>query len=122
MRNLTTLLTTSVILITMATTGCARKNHSPMPTIDDQAKEDLAAPVNCATARQDIATLEQEKASLTKQIVSGARSVIPFSAAAGVVIGDQSDRIEVATGVYNDRIDAKIAEIRQKCGIALGEA
>ncbi len=122
MRNLATLLTTSLILITLTATGCARKNHSPMPTIDDQTKKDLAAPVNCATARQDIATLEQEKASVAKQIVSGARSVIPFSAAAGIVMGDQGDRVEVATGVYNDRIDAKITEIRRKCGIAVGEA
>jgi hypothetical protein len=78
--------------------------------------------VNCSTARQDIATLEQEKASVAKQIVSGARSVIPFSAAAGIVLGDQQDRMEVATGEYNDKIDAKIAEIRRKCGVAIGEA
>lgn len=122
MRNIAIFMTTSLVLITLTTTGCARKNHSPMPTIDDKAKQDLAAPVNCSTARQDIATLEQEKASVAKQIVSGARSVIPFSAAAGIVLGDQQDRMEVATGEYNDKIDAKIAEIRRKCGVAIGEA
>lgn len=122
MRNIATFVITSLMIITLTSTGCARKNHSPMPTIDDKAKEDLAAPVNCSTARNDIATLEQEKASVAKQIVSGARSVIPFSAAAGIVMGDQRDRVEVATGEYNDKIDAKIAEIRRKCGIVIGEA
>lgn len=111
-----------LLALTVMTTGCARKNLSPMPTIDDKAKEDLAAPVNCATARQDIATLQDEKASVAKQVVSGARSVIPFSAAAGLVLGDQRDRMEVASGVYNDKIDAKIAEIRSKCGIPSTDA
>lgn len=110
------------LALTVMTTGCARKNLSPMPTIDDKAKEDLAAPVNCATARQDIATLQDEKASVAKQVVSGARSVIPFSAAAGLVLGDQRDRMEVASGVYNDKIEAKIAEIRSKCGIPSTDA
>jgi hypothetical protein len=110
-----------LLAMSVMTSGCARKNMSPMPTIDDKAKQDLAAPVNCATAKQDIATLEDEKASVAKQIVSGARSIIPFSAAAGIVMGDQRDRMEVATGVYNDQIDAKIAEIKRKCPAATGE-
>ena len=58
---------TSLLIATLTTTGCARKNISPRPTIDDKAKEDLAAPVNCATAQEDIATLEDEKASVTNR-------------------------------------------------------
>lgn len=122
MRKNSTILIGSLLLATVTMTGCNRQNHSPRPTIDDKAKQDLAAPINCSTARRDIATLQDEKASVAKQVVSGARSIIPFSAAAGVVLGDQQDRVEVATGVYNDRIDAKIAEIRSKCGIPSEEA
>jgi hypothetical protein len=101
--------------------GCSRANHSPVPTIDPQVKQQLGAPINCATAKQDIATLEDEKASVAKQVLSGARSIIPFSAAAGIVMGDARDRVEVATGAYNDQIDAKIAQIRRKCVAYLGE-
>lgn len=122
MRKNVIVLTTSFVLSAITLAGCTRQNYSPRPTIDDKAKQDLEAPVNCATARQDIATLEDEKASVAKQVVSGARSIIPFSAAAGIVLGDQRDRVEVATGVYNERIDAKIAEIRSKCGIPSQEA
>jgi hypothetical protein len=110
------LLTLSTVLISVCVTGCARTNYAPMPTIDPQVKERLDAPVNCETARRDIAYLEEHKASVAKQVVSGARAIIPFSAAAGVVTGDEQDRAEVATGMYNDRIDTKIAEITRQCG------
>ena len=114
------LIAAPLLFITVITTGCARQNLSPHPTIDDQAKKDLDAPVNCATAKQDIATLEEEKASVAKQVVSGVRSIVPFSAAAGIILGDQRDRMEVATGDYNDKIEAKIAEIQRKCPAAAG--
>jgi len=108
-------------LVSIFSVGCSRPNRSPVPTIDPEVKKQLDAPINCATAKQDIATLEDEKASVAKQVISGARSIIPFSAAAGIVMGDAGDRIEVATGEYNNKIDAKIAQIRRKCVAYLGE-
>jgi hypothetical protein len=92
-----------------------------MPTIDPKIKEQLDAPIDCTTAKQDIATLEDARASVAKEVISGARAIIPFSAAAGVATGDEQDRAEVATGVYNDRIDAKVAAIKRKCIAYLGE-
>ena len=112
--------TASALLCGTLCMGCARTNHSPMPTIDLAVKEKLNAPINCSTAKHDIAILEEERASVAKQILSGARAVIPFSAVAGVITGDEQDRVEVATGVYNDRIDAKIAAIKRKCVAYLG--
>ena len=108
-------ITLPAVLASVCVVGCARTNHSPMPTIDPEVRARLDAPVRCETARQDIAYLEDQKASTAKQVISGARAIIPFSAAAGVVMGDEQDRAEVATGVYNDRIDAKIAAIKRKC-------
>jgi hypothetical protein len=87
-----------------------------MPTIAPEAKAALDAPINCLTAQRDIQILEEEKASVGKQILSGVRAVVPFSAAAGILMGDYRDRAEVATGQYNADIEAKIAQIRQKCG------
>jgi|688.fasta_scaffold422208_1 hypothetical protein len=104
-----------VIVATTFSAGCARTNNSPMPTIDPALKEQLNSPINCETAKVDIATLEEEKASVAKQVISGARAIIPFSAAVGVVTGDEQDRLDVASGDYNDRIDAKIAAIKRRC-------
>lgn len=94
-----------------------RKNHSPMPSISDEAKASQNKPVNCATAQQDIATLEDEKASVAKQALAGLRSVVPFAAASGLLLGDYQDRVSVATGDYNADLQAKIDQIKHTCGI-----
>lgn len=121
MKSSTARLVITVILALVVTTGCSRTNRSPMPTIDPEVKAKLDAPIDCSTAQQDIASLEDAKASVAKQVISGARAIIPFSAAAGVATGDEQDRAEVATGAYNDRIDAKIAAIRRRCVAYLRE-
>ena len=118
----TSLLYSIVPALTVLATlsGCAdRANLSPRPTISEDAKESLAAPINCSTASRDIKVLEDEKASVGKQILSGVRAVVPFSAAAGILMGDYRDRAEVATGQYNADIEAKIAEIKRRCGTSV---
>ncbi len=90
--------------------GCAR-------SISEEAKADMAKPVDCSTAEQDIATLESEKASAAQQVSAGARSIVPLAAVAGLLRGDTKDRAAVASGKYNKQLDAKIAEIKQKCGL-----
>lgn len=104
------------IAIILFAVGCAeRKNISPLPTISDKAKTDLDKPVNCATAWQDIRVLEEERASVGKQILAGVRSVFPIAAAAGILSGDYRDRVSVATGRYNDDLMAKIDQIKSRC-------
>lgn len=120
MKNSLLLSIVPVMMIFAALSGCAnRTNLSPRPTIDPEAKEALEAPINCSTSERDIQVLEDEKASVGKQILSGVRAVVPFSAAAGILMGDYRERAEVATGKYNEDIEAKIAQIRQKCGTSL---
>ena len=115
MTNLTRALFISVVCV-LATTGCSsRKNVSPMPSIDPETKATLAEPVNCASARSDIRVLEEEKASVGKQILSGVRSVFPIAAVAGILLGDYRDRVQVATGQYNSDIEAKISQIKTTC-------
>ena len=98
--------------------GCSsRRNVSPVPSIDEGTKQKLAAPINCDTATNDIKLLEEEKASVGKQVLSGVRSVMPISAVAGLLMGDYKDRSQVATGQYNSDIDAKIAEIKRQCNL-----
>ncbi len=112
-------LTVPLVVLAIVSSACAhRKNHSPMPSVSDVEKASLQKPVNCSTARSDIATLEDEKASVGRRALAGVRSVIPFSAAAGILFGDYRDRVEVATGTYNEALETKIKEIRTTCGIA----
>lgn len=105
-----------IVALVVAVTACSdRQNLSPMPSVSADAKRELKQPVNCATAKQDVATLQAEEASVAKQMISGVRSVFPIAAAAGILMGDYRDRVQVATGQYNSDLEAKIAEIKATC-------
>lgn len=107
------------VVIVVLLCGCSdRRNLSPMPTISKDAKTELAKPINCQTAKQDIKTLESERASVAKRMLSGVRSVMPIAAVVGILMGDYSDRFEVTTGQYNADIEKKISEIETACGIS----
>ena len=83
--------------------------------ITKQAKEDIKAPVNCATAKEDIRTLDKEKASVLKEIINGATAITPYGAAIGLLTLTEGEKLEVGTGAYNRKIDRKIAEIEREC-------
>ena len=85
-------------------------------TISQKAKDDLAKPIDCSTAEQDIAALEKEKASVISQANAGSGMVMPTSAVIGILTGDYADRTKVASGQYNKDIDNKIAQIKSACG------
>ena len=85
--------------------------------ISKEVKRELKAPVDCSTANQDIALLEKEKASVAKQALAGVSSVLPIGLITGVVSGTAGDKAKVATGEYNKQLAAKIAEIKQTCGV-----
>ena len=81
--------------------------------ISKTAKEELAQPVNCATAPGDIRILENEKAHVAEQVVNGVTAIAPAGAVLGIVTRTEGDKLEVATGEY----DRKIAEIKRVCGL-----
>lgn len=85
--------------------------------ISKQAKQDLSQPVNCATAEGDIRILESEKAHVASRVVAGVTAVQPAGAVIGIATGTEGDKLDVATGEYNHKIDAKIAEIKRVCGV-----
>lgn len=86
-------------------------------TIPDEAKQDLAKPVNCETAPQDIEALEGEKASVAKQIAEGVTAVAPAGAVIGILTLQEGDKLKVAVGEYNHQITEKIKEIKSTCGL-----
>ncbi|MDR4509251.1 MAG: hypothetical protein MRJ65_13670 [Candidatus Brocadiaceae bacterium] len=85
--------------------------------ISKQAKRDLAKPVNCETAEEDIRTLEHEKASVAKRSLEGATAITPTGAVLGILTLTEKEKLEVASGEYNRKIDEKIAEIKRECGL-----
>jgi hypothetical protein len=99
-----------IIASTVLLAACA----SP---ISDEAKREISAPVNCSTAKEDLAVLEKEKTSVAGQAAAGVTSVLPIGLVAGLVSGTADDKAKVATGEYNDLLDRKIAKIKKTCGV-----
>ncbi|MBN8549418.1 MAG: hypothetical protein J0M12_08900 [Deltaproteobacteria bacterium] len=95
-----------------------RKDNSPLPSITAKEQATLDAKVNCATAPEDIKTLEGERASVAERMADGVRSIFPIAAVAGMLTGDYSERVEVASGEYNRDIETKIAEIKSICHLS----
>ncbi len=94
-----------------------RTNLSPFPSISEKTKADLERPINCRTASRDLRVLEEERASVGRQVLAGVRSVFPIAAVAGILMGDYSDRVQVATGQYNSDLETKIAQIKATCNV-----
>ena len=99
-----------IICLTILVAACAGP-------ISQVAKDELAQPVNCATAEEDIRILKQEKASAAEMTKEGVTALIPVGAVIGIITFTEDEKLEVASGVYNKKIDEKIAEIKRECGI-----
>ena len=67
--------------VKLAMVLCASALLVSCSSISKEAKTQLAKPVNCETAKQDIATLEKEKASVARQAAAGVTSIMPIGAA-----------------------------------------
>jgi hypothetical protein len=103
----------SLVVFFALVSGCA--TNAPAPQQEVQAN--LAKPVNCATAAADIQTLTSEKARTSQEIENGVSSIVPVGAVAHMFGGSEKDSLEIGTGEYNKKLDAKIAEIRTQCNV-----
>src|SRR5262249_33050904 len=102
--------TAAAALVVLALGGC-------QPPITQAEKQQLAPPVTCATAEGDVQTLQSEKARVGKQILEGVSAVTPIGLVAGAATGTESEKMQVASGDYNQMIDQKIVQIKTTCGI-----
>jgi hypothetical protein len=100
-----------VTVITFAIAGCAAQSPAP----EKQVQANLAKSVDCSTAAADIKTLTSEKARTSQEIEDGASSIIPIGAVAHIFGGSEKESMEIGSGEYNKKLDAKIAEIQQQC-------
>ena len=108
MKILTPLLV-SIVLIA----GCSTNAPAPEKTV----KANLDAAIDCSTATADINTLTSEKARTSQEIEDGASSIIPIGAVAHLFGGSESQGLEIGTGEYNKKLDAKIADIQKQCNV-----
>ena len=54
---------------------------------------------------------------MAQQIVAGVTTITPAGLVLGVVTGTAKPKVHVAIGKYNKMIDARIAEIKETCGV-----
>jgi len=73
--------------------------------------------VNCDSAQEDIAKLQAEKKSSLEQMEKGVTSIMPSTAVLHMLSGTQEESKEIASGEYNQRIDAHVALIKSACGV-----
>ncbi len=92
-------------------TGCISKEQKVMEELEHPD------PINCDTAEEHIKTLESEKTRIGKQILVGATAVTPAGAVIGILTLSEVDKLEIAVGEYNRKVDERIAAIKEKCGL-----
>ena len=50
-------------------------------------------------------------------MAKGVTAIMPIGLVMHVATGTEADTVDVATGDYNKRIDMRIAEIKDTCGV-----
>jgi hypothetical protein len=98
------------LVVALLSPGCAMNLKK-----DEKAAEQM--PVNCATADGDLRVLRSEKAHVAEEIALGVTAIYPAGLIVGLLTGTEGTKIQVATGEYNKKLDAKIAEIQSTCGV-----
>ena len=104
---------TSIIIFSALLVGCS----SSAPAPQEEVQANLAKSIDCSTAAADIQNLTSEKARTSEEIKAGVTSIVPVGAVAHMFGGSEKESLEVGTGDYNKKLDAKIAEIKQQCNI-----
>jgi hypothetical protein len=104
---------TTVVVLFLLISGCSTQAPAP----EKQVQANLAKPIDCSTAAADIKTLTSEKARTSQEIEDGASSIIPIGAVAHMLGGSEKEGLEIGTGEYNKKLDAKISEIKTQCNV-----
>ena len=100
----------ATLVVALLLQGCAMGLKK-----DEKAAEQM--PVNCATADGDLRVLRSEKTHVAEEIALGVTAIYPAGLVIGLLTGTEGTKIQVATGEYNKKLDAKIAQIQSTCGV-----
>jgi hypothetical protein len=99
----------SAVAALVLVTSCARKYQ--------KIEESLEQPINCATARQYIKTLQGQKVSKGEEAAVGMSYALPTTVFIGALTGAGGAQYEVGTGEFNRKIDERIADVRVQCKV-----
>jgi hypothetical protein len=91
--------------------GCAMEQKKVMK------EASTSQPVDCRYAEGDIRILQNEKAYLVERAAEGFSAITPAGAILGVLTGTELTKVEVAIGVYDEKLDERIAQIKAECGL-----
>ena len=97
------------LAVAASAAGCASKYA--------RVEESFSQPVNCDTARADIAALQADKVDKATQAAEGLKFALPTTIIVGAITGTAGAQYEVGTGEYNRKIDERIANIKSKCNL-----
>ncbi len=87
-------------------------------TVSAVASSDpMTQPINCATAEGDIRALKAEKKHAQDQKLRNVASITPAGALLGIVTGTEGKRLQMLTGEYEKKIDARISETEAQCDV-----
>lgn len=88
------------------------------------ANAGTTAPVDCPTAKDDLAKLEEGKLATSDKAVDGILGYTPVGIVTNVAAGgdtmDEEQKVEAEA--HNKEIDGRIADIKAACGDALAPA
>jgi len=73
-------------------------------------------PINCATSEGDIRALRAEQEFARTHQLQNAFALVPAGALLGIATGTQQKKLEMLSPEYQQRIDARVAEIERTCG------
>ena len=104
-----------LVAATIALSFAAQSSWAEDTTGPKDADTDM--PVDCSTAQEDLAHLKHEKLSTTERMEKGVSAILPISLVVHAAKGTEGKTAEMATGDYNKKIDARIAEIQKACGL-----
>ncbi|MEM7171088.1 MAG: hypothetical protein AAF530_13020 [Pseudomonadota bacterium] len=85
--------------------------------VSKEEQTELAKPVDCSTAEGDMRVLKSEKDTVAQRLADGVTAIAPAGLVVGSLRGVEGEKLKVATGDYNGKIDQKIADIKSACNI-----
>ena len=72
-------------------------------------------PVDCASAKDDIAQLQHEKKSTDERKMKGVLSIMPIGIAINAISSASASPKEMHIDDYNNKLDERISEIKTAC-------
>lgn len=86
-----------------------------LPDAGIAQSDPMTHPINCATAKGDIRALSAEKQHAQDQQLKNIAAITPAGALLGMIKGTEKEHLEMLSGDYEKKIDARIAQTKAEC-------